>query len=431
MQNLGLGKINYVAVGESVYRAELANGLQVYLLPKNDFNETYGIISINFGSVDTKVVSRETKQVHHYPAGIAHFLEHKLFEGKNGEDLLQEFTKFGAESNAFTSFTRTSYLFSTTDCVEENLKLLQELVHQANFSETSVQREQGIIQQEIEMYQDDPDYRLFFGALSNLYPQTPLAEDIAGTTESIMDITVENLTENFELFYRPSNMTLFVIGNFDLESTFEDIVKTQETLYPQSLTAAIEKEPIRLQPVIPTATSRMEVASPKLAIGIRGKDAIKDTALYRYKIALKLLFAMMFGWTSKRFQTLYENGKIDNSLTLEVEVEKDFHFVMLTMDTQEPVGLSHQFRTAIRKFAQDSDVTEEHLDTIKSEMFGDFLHGLNSLEYMATQYEPHLRGENIFDLPKILQDITLNDVLKVGHRFIDHCDMTDFTIFPK
>ena len=345
--------------------------------------------------------------------------------------MLQEFTKFGAESNAFTSFTRTSYLFSTTNYVAENLKLLQELVSQANFSEESVQREQGIIQQEIEMYQDDPDYRLFFGALSNLYPQTPLAEDIAGTTESIMDITVEDLTENFELFYRPSNMTLFVIGNFDLESTFEDIVQTQETLSPPLLTSVIEKEPIILQPVLPTATSRMEVASPKLAIGIRGKDAIQDTELYRYKIALKLLFAMMFGWTSKRFQTLYENGKIDNSLTLEVEVEKDFHFVILTMDTQEPVGISHQFRSAIRKFAQDPDVTETHLDTIKSEMFGDLLHGLNSLEYMATQYEPHLNGENLFDLPKILQDITLNDVLKVGHRFIDQCDMTDFTIFQK
>mgnify|MGYP000845827984 FL=1 len=431
MHNPGLERINYIAVGESIYRAVLANGLQVYLLPKNDFNETYGIISTHFGSVDTKVVSRETKQVSHYPAGIAHFLEHKLFEHENGEDLLQEFTKFGAESNAFTSFTRTSYLFSTTNCVAENLKLLQELVSQANFSEESVQREQGIIQQEIEMYQDDPDYRLFFGALSNLYPQTPLAEDIAGTTESIMDITVEDLTENFELFYRPSNMTLFVIGNFDLESTFEDIIQTQETLSPKLLTETIEKEPLILQPVIPTATSRMEVASPKLAIGIRGKDAIQDTELYRYKIALKLLFAMMFGWTSKRFQTLYENGKIDNSLTLEVEVEKDFHFVILTMDTQEPVGISHQFRSAIRKFAQDPDVTETHLDTIKSEMFGDLLHGLNSLEYMATQYEPHLKGENLFDLPKILQDITLNDVLKVGRRFINQCDMTDFTIFPK
>ena len=420
----------YPAVKETLYQATLKNGLTVSLLPKNDFNEVYGVVTVQVGSVDTEFTDRDGKKKK-YPNGIAHFLEHKLFERENSEDIMAAFTELGAESNAFTSFTRTSYLFSTTNCVAENLKLLQELVSQANFSEASVQREQGIIQQEIEMYQDDPDYRLFFGALSNLYPQTPLAEDIAGTTESIMDITVEDLTENFELFYRPSNMTLFVIGNFDLESTFEDIVQTQETLSPQLLTETIEKEPLILQPVVPTATSRMEVASPKLAIGIRGKDTIQDTELYRYKIALKLLFAMMFGWTSKRFQTLYENGKIDNSLTLEVEVEKDFHFVILTMDTQEPVGISHQFRSAIRKFAQDPDVTETHLDTIKSEMFGDLLHGLNSLEYMATQYEPHLNGENLFDLPKILQDITLNDVLKVGHRFIDQCDMTDFTIFPK
>ena len=175
----------------------------------------------------------------------------------------------------------------------------------------------------------------------------------------------------------------------------------------------------------------MEVASPKLAVGIRGTDFVDESELYRYKITLKLLFAMMFGWTSKRFQSLYESGKMDNSLTLEVEVEKDFHFVMLTMDTQEPVGLSHQFRSAIKNFDKDSDVTEEHLDTIKSEMFGDFLHGLNSLEYIATQYEPQLMGENLFDLPKILQDISLNDVIKLGHRFIDQCDMTDFTIFPK
>ena len=123
MQGEVLEKINYSAVGETVYQTVLANGLRVFLLPKNDFNETYGIISTNFGSVDTGIVSRETKQVTQYPAGIAHFLEHKLFEGRQGKDLLLEFTKLGAESNAFTSFTRTSYLFSATDNISENLQL--------------------------------------------------------------------------------------------------------------------------------------------------------------------------------------------------------------------------------------------------------------------------------------------------------------------
>lgn len=431
MQGEVLEKINYSAVGETVYQTVLANGLRVFLLPKNDFNETYGIISTNFGSVDTGIVSRETKQVTQYPAGIAHFLEHKLFEGPQGKDLLLEFTKLGAESNAFTSFTRTSYLFSATDNISENLQLLQELVHRADFTKESILREQDIIGQEIEMYQDNPDYRLFFGALANLYPQTPLAEDIAGTKESISEITVENLKENFKNFYHPSNMTLFVIGNFDLEQIAAEIAEQQEKLVFAGSSEPIEKIPVSLHPVVSTDTYRMEVGSPKLAVGIRGTDFVDESELYRYKITLKLLFAMMFGWTSKRFQSLYESGKMDNSLTLEVEVEKDFHFVMLTMDTQEPVGLSHQFRSAIKNFDKDPDVTEEHLDTIKSEMFGDFLHGLNSLEYIATQYEPHLTGENLFDLPKILQDISLNDVIKLGHRFIDQCDMTDFTIFPK
>lgn len=431
MQGEVLEKINYSAVGETVYQTVLANGLRVFLLPKNDFNETYGIISTNFGSVDTGIVSRETKQVTQYPAGIAHFLEHKLFEGPQGKDLLLEFTKLGAESNAFTSFTRTSYLFSATDNISENLQLLQELVHRADFTKESILREQDIIGQEIEMYQDNPDYRLFFGALANLYPQTPLAEDIAGTKESISEITVENLKENFSNFYHPSNMTLFVIGNFDLEQIAAEIAEQQAKLIFAGSSEPIEKIPVSLHPVVSTDTYRMEVASPKLAVGIRGTDFVDESELYRYKITLKLLFAMMFGWTSKRFQSLYESGKMDNSLTLEVEVEKDFHFVMLTMDTQEPVGLSHQFRSAIKNFDKDPDVTEEHLDTIKSEMFGDFLHGLNSLEYIATQYEPQLMGENLFDLPKILQDISLNDVIKLGHRFIDQCDMTDFTIFPK
>ena len=431
MQGEVLEKINYSAVGETVYQTVLANGLRVFLLPKNDFNETYGIISTNFGSVDTGIVSRETKQVTQYPAGIAHFLEHKLFEGPQGKDLLLEVTKLGAESHAFTRFTRTSYLFSATDNISENLQLLQELVHRADFTKESILREQDIIGQEIEMYQDNPDYRLFFGALANLYPQTSLAEDIAGTKESISEITVENLKENFKNFYHPSNMTLFVIGNFDLEQIAAEIAEQQEKLVFAGSSEPIEKIPVSLHPVVSTDTYRMEVASPKLAVGIRGTDFVDESELYRYKITLKLLFAMMFGWTSKRFQSLYESGKMDNSLTLEVEVEKDFHFVMLTMDTQEPVGLSHQFRSAIKNFDKDLDVTEEHLDTIKSEMFGDFLHGLNSLEYIATQYEPHLTVENLFDLPKILQDISLNVVRKLGHRCIDQCEMTDFTIFPK
>ena len=174
----------------------------------------------------------------------------------------------------------------------------------------------------------------------------------------------------------------------------------------------------------------MDVASPKLAIGIRGNEDIGNRDQYRYHLLLKLLFTMMFGWTSQRFQKLYETGKLDASLSLEIEVDSRFHFVILTMDTKEPVALSHQFRKAIRNFVKDEDVTEDHLDIVKTEMYGEFLHSMDSLEYIATQYHPTDTGSTLFDLPKLLQEITLEDVLEAGHDLIDNSDMVDCTIFP-
>ena len=416
----------YPAVKETVYQTRLSNGLTVSLLPKKQFNEVYGVVTVRFGSVDTSFTLSE-KGLQCYPAGIAHFLEHKLFERENAEDIMESFTHLGADSNAFTSFTKTSYLFSTIDHLSENLDLLEELVTVAHFTEESVEREREIIQQEREMYQDDPDSRLFFATLANLYPNTPLAADIVGSEKSINNIQLNDLKDNFTAFYKPVNMSLFLVGNFDVD--------TVEKYFSQKKLGDLEemvvrKEKLTLQAVKETDSLRMEVSSPKLAVGIRGAGEVAEEDCYRYNVLLKLLFTMMFGWTSERFQKLYETGKLDASLSLEVEVNSRFHFVMLTMDTKEPVSLSHQFRKAILNFTKDSDFTEEHLDLVKSEMFGEFFSSMNSLEFIATQYEPVDRGETIFDLPKILQEITLDDVLEAGHRLIDDGDLIDFTIFP-
>ncbi|HHA7928410.1 TPA: M16 family metallopeptidase [Streptococcus pneumoniae] len=416
----------YPAVKEKVYRTRLANGLTVALLPKKEFKEVYGSVTVQFGSVDTFVteVDGDVKQ---YPGGIAHFLEHKLFEREDSSDLMSAFTSLGADSNAFTSFTKTNYLFSATDYFLENLDLLDELVTSAHFTEDSILTEQDIIQQEREMYQDDPDSCLFFSTLANLYPGTPLATDIVGSEESISQINLTNLQENFTKFYKPVNMSLFLVGNFDVERV-QDYFESKEL--KDSDFQEVAREKLFLQPVKPTDSMRMEVSSPKLAIGVRGKREVSEADCYRHHILLKLLFAMMFGWTSDRFQKCYESGKIDASLSLEVEVTSRFHFVMLTMDTKEPVALSHQFRKAIRNFTKDLDITEEHLDIIKREMFGEFFSSMNSLEFIATQYDAFENGETIFDLPKILQEITLEDVLDAGHHLIDDGDIVDFTIFP-
>ena len=416
----------YPAVKETVYQTRLSNGLTVSLLPKKQFSEVYGVVTVRFGSVDTSFTLSK-KGLQSYPAGIAHFLEHKLFERENAEDIMESFTRLGADSNAFTSFTKTSYLFSTIDHLSENLDLLEELVTVAHFTEESVEREREIIQQEREMYQDDPDSRLFFATLANLYPNTPLAADIVGSEKSINNIQLNDLKNNFTAFYKPVNMSLFLVGNFDVD-TVEKYFSQKKLRNLEEM--VVRKEKLTLQAVKETDSLRMEVSSPKLAVGIRGVGEVAEEACYRYNVLLKLLFTMLFGWTSERFQKLYETGKLDASLSLEVEVNSRFHFVMLTMETKEPVSLSHQFRKAIRNFTKDSDLTEEHLDLVKSEMFGEFFSSMNSLEFIATQYEPVDRGETIFDLPKILQEITLDDVLEAGHRLIDDGDLVDFTIFP-
>lgn len=415
----------YPAVKETLYQAKLENGLTVSLLPKNDFNEVYGVVTVYVGSVDIEFTARDSKKKT-YPKGIAHFLEHKLFERENSEDIMAAFTKLGADSNAFTSFTNTSYLFSTSDNVADCLDLLDELVTSFNITEESVEREKDIIQQEREMYQDDPDSCLFFKTLANLYPETPLASDIVGTEDSIEDVTLEDLRDNFDEFYTPVNSQIFLVGNFDLELI-------QNYFSQMDVGGCIvqnQKEPIALHPVKKVESIRMDVASPKLAIGVRTNSDMGHQDCYRYSVLLRALFTMMFGWTSKRFQSLYETGKLDSSLSLEVEINRRFNFLMLTMDTKEPVSISHQFRKAIQNFVTDADISEEHLDLIKSEIYGEFIHSMNSLEFIATQYQSHSDETTLFDLPKIIQEMTLDDVLEVGHHFIDNSEIVEFTIFP-
>ena len=415
----------YPAVKETLYQAKLENGLTVSLLPKNDFNEVYGVVTVYVGSVDTEFTARDRKKKT-YPKGIAHFLEHKLFERENSEDIMAAFTKLGADSNAFTSFTNTSYLFSTSENVAECLDLLDELVTSFNITEESVEREKDIIQQEREMYQDDPDSCLFFKTLANLYPETPLASDIVGTEDSIEDISLENLRDNFDEFYTPVNSQIFLVGNFDLELVQNYFLKKDVG----GCIVQNPKKPIALHPVKKVESIRMDVASPKLAIGVRTNSDMDHLDCYRFSVLLRALFTMMFGWTSKRFQSLYETGKLDSSLSLEVEINRRFNFLMLTMDTKEPVSISHQFRKAIQNFVTDADISEEHLDLIKSEIYGEFIHSMNSLEFIATQYQSHSDETTLFDLPKIIQEMTLDDVLEVGHHFIDNSEIVEFTIFP-
>lgn len=420
----------YSYLQNPLYKGKLTNGLTVYLLPRLDFHESYGLLTCHFGSVDTIFKRENQEDFTVYPAGIAHFLEHKLFEMTDGQDLLQEFSKLGADTNAYTGFNQTSYLFSTAQDALQPLELLQKFIEELSFSEESLEKEKEIIAKEIEMYQDDPDSRLYTEILASLYPNSPLEKDIAGSIPSIQEITGQSLRENFEAFYQPDNMTLFLVGNFELEKAWQLIQSIQEG--QASCRFKIIRQELQYNPVLLNRSTQMEVASPKLAIGVRGNSVVNPQRLYRHRVALSLFFSMLFGWTSKRHQDLYEKGKIDSSFSFHLEVRPEYHFFVMTLDTKEPIALSNSLRKAIKNFEGDLDISEEHLSIIKKEAYGDFIRSQNSLEYTASHFMQYLSDwETIFDLPEILESIELEEVLTVGRKFVSDCDMTDFIIFPK
>ena len=212
-------KILFEQLQEELYYEKLANGLDVYILPKQGFNKSFATFTTKYGSVDNHFKSLEKQEFVQVPDGIAHFLEHKLFEKEDG-DVFQQFSKQGASANAFTSFTRTAYLFSSTSEFEQNLTTLIDFVQDPYFSEKTVEKEKGIIGQEINMYDDNPDWRLYFGTIANMYHHHPVKIDIAGTVESIAPITKDMLYECYHTFYHPSNMLLFIIGPVDAERNY-------------------------------------------------------------------------------------------------------------------------------------------------------------------------------------------------------------------
>ena len=216
----------YKQFNETLYSETLTNGLRVNILPKKGFHKTYSTFLTNFGSIDRTFIPLGQSDYVTQPAGIAHFLEHKMFD-KKGYDAFDLFGKYGADSNAFTSFTKTSYLFSATQNIHENLDILLNFVQEPYFTKESVAKEKGIIGQEIQMYDDDPDWKLYMGILGNLYPHHPVHLDIAGTVASIAEITVDDLYTAYQTFYHPANMDLFVVGNIDPEETLTWIKENQ------------------------------------------------------------------------------------------------------------------------------------------------------------------------------------------------------------
>lgn len=356
----------------------------MYLLPKNDYHKTYGLFSTNYGSIDNEFIPYGEKEKVKVPDGIAHFLEHKLFEKEDG-DVFQLFGKQGASANAFTSFTKTSYLFSTTDQVEKNLTTLIDFVQAPYFTEETVNKEKGIIGQEIQMYEDDPNWRMFFGILNNLYPTHPLHIDIAGTVESIDKITAQDLYTCYRTFYQPSNMVLFVVGKMEPEKLMKLIRENQEAKNFPPKQEIVRYFPENTKEIIKQSALEAAITRDKFVLGIKGLDTLpqEGTELLRYKTAINLLFQMILGNTSRNYLAMYNQGIIDDSFGFEFSLDREFHFADFSGDTDEPEKAAEKVKEIILGFADDPEVSETNLDLLKKKMLGQYFQSLNSIEYIA------------------------------------------------
>lgn len=360
-------KKDYAQIKETLYTETLANGLKVYLLPKNDFQKTYGLFTTDYGSIDNTFVPIGQEEMIEVPDGIAHFLEHKMFEKEDG-DVFQKFGQQGASANAFTSFTKTSYLFSTTDQVTQNLETLLDFVQSPYFTKETVEKEKGIIGQEIQMYLDDPNWRLFFGILGNLYPKHPLHIDIAGTVASIAEITAEDLYTCYNTFYHPSNMTLFVVGKMDPEALMAFIRENQAAKefpaaqpirrhFPEETAADIVKE----------SAIEMAVTQAKVLVGLKGLDEVPTTGrdLMKYQVTVNLLLQLLFGNTSQNYLALYDEGLLDDSFSYDFNLDRSFHFADIGGDSEQPEVLAERIEAILLSATTSPELTEENLSLLK------------------------------------------------------------------
>ncbi|MEK5184448.1 EF-P 5-aminopentanol modification-associated protein YfmH [Solibacillus sp. FSL W7-1324] len=424
--------IEFQQLDETLYYKQLSNGLDVYILPKKGFSKTFVTFTTKYGSIDrTFVPIGETEPVT-VPDGIAHFLEHKMFEKEEG-DVFQKFSEVGAQANAFTSFTRTAYLFSATDHIYKSTETLLNFVQEPYFTEETVNKEKGIIGQEITMYDDQPDWRLYFGAIENMYHNHPVKIDIAGTIESIDGITAEHLYTCYNTFYHPSNMLLFVIGAVDpveMMAFIEDNQNKKTFQEPTDLKRLFDEEPTNVAEK--ERVLHMDVQKPKVYVGLKAKEVdLSGEEMLKHELAVQIGVECLFGRASSFYTDVYENGLIDESYGYDFSLENGYGFALIGSDSEQPEQLAKLIKDKLAETEQGNLFTSEDVERIKRKKIGFFLRALNSIEFIANQFTRYKFNDmNLFDVVPVLETITVEDIEKAFKTIQGEEQQTVFTIMP-
>jgi predicted Zn-dependent peptidase len=426
-------KITFDQLQEELFYEKMTNGLNVYILPKAGFNKTFATFTTKYGSVDNHFVPLGKQEFKQVPDGIAHFLEHKLFEKEDG-DVFQQFSRQGASANAFTSFTRTAYLFSSTSDVEKNLETLVDFVQDPYFSDKTVEKEKGIIGQEITMYDDNPDWRLYFGLISNLYKNHPVKIDIAGTVESISHITKELLYECYHTFYHPSNMLLFIVGPIDPKAIMDQVRENQakkDYKEQAEIQRKFEAEPVEVAEK--KQVLEMNVQTSKCLVGIKALHAdLSGAEMLKNELTMNVLLDLLFGKSSENYDQLYNKGLIDETFSYDYTLEQGFGFAMLGGDTPDPDQLAEALKNMLFEAKNGKAFSEERLKRAIKKKIGAFLRAINSPEYIANQFTRYAFNDmKLFDVVPTLEKITLNDVASLASEMIAEERFSVCQVIPK
>ncbi|HBG2853311.1 TPA: insulinase family protein, partial [Clostridioides difficile] len=367
---------------EEVYYEKLQNGLDVYFMPKRGFMKKYAILATNYGSNDLEFVPIGEDKKIRVNEGIAHFLEHKMFEQPDGGDAFDKFSKLGVNANAFTNFTMTAYLFSATENFYESLEHLIDYVQTPYFTDENVEKEKGIIAQEIKMYNDDPDWNVYFNCLKAMYVNYPARIDIAGTVDSIYKITKEELYKCYNTFYNPGNMALFVVGDLDVEKVI-DVTKKSNNYKVDRLSKSIE----RFYPEEPESVKEKEViekfpiSMPMFNIGFKDSNVgLKGKELLRKEIVTDILVGMLFKKGSKLYEDLYMQGLINENFGAGFSSQVDYAFSIIAGDSKEPKKVKEIILDYIEKSKKEG-LSKEEFERTKKKKIGSFIKCFDSINF--------------------------------------------------
>ena len=394
-------------IREQYYVKKHKSGCTICLYPMKGYSSAHVLFGTKYGSVDTVFKTREDKDFVTVPAGIAHYLEHKLFE--NDEcDAFELYAKTGANANAFTSFDKTAYLFSCSQNFEENLRILLSFVQEPYFTDETVQKEQGIIAQEIKMYDDDPTWRVLFNGLEAVYHNNPVKVDIAGTVESIARINKELLYRCYNTFYNLNNMVLSIAGNFDMDKALEicdKLLKPSpdlglETIVPDEPYEVKEKEHIQ----------KLSVSQPLFNLCFKHPQMNAKEAARLY-IVENIMLELCLGKTSSFYSEMYETGLINETFNVGVFNGRGFFVAIAEGESKEPRMLKEKIIGELKRLSLEKPSREEFFN-IKKKTYGELLAGFSSVQSVATSVlSSEMEGLSVFENIDIAASVTFEDVI--------------------